>query len=293
VKPASFEYHRPHSLAEALDALARLDGDVRLLAGGQSLVPMLNLRLARPDHLIDLNDLVELDYVRPSDDGLEIGGLTRHHRLVTDPQVRGALPLLAAAADSIGHYAIRQRGTLGGSLAHADPAAQLPLLAVLLDAEIVCASGTGNRRVAAVDFFQSIMTTALTSGEIVVGVHFPQLRSHAGWGFEIFRQRQGDFAIVATAVLLALDNQGRVDELRLAIAGVAATPIRFDAVVAPFLGQIPDPAWVKALGEAVEQTCEVEDDLRIPAAFRRELARVLTGRAVAAAIERMHARSIQ
>ena len=168
MKPASFEYHRPQSLGGVYDCFERLGGDISLLAGGQSLAPMLNLRLARPQHLVDLNDLVELDYVREFDgDAIEIGGLTRQHRIAVDPEISAALPLLAAGAASIGHYAIRQRGTLGGSLAHADPAAQLPLLAVLMDAEIICESREGRREIKADDFFLSIMTTASTRGEVV------------------------------------------------------------------------------------------------------------------------------
>lgn len=293
MKPAPFEYHRPQSLAAALDAFAQLEGEVRLLAGGQSLVPMLNLRLARPDHLIDLNDLVELDYVRQSETALKVGGLTRHHRLATDPQVRSALPILAAAAASIGHYAIRHRGTLGGSLAHADPAAQLSLLAVLLDAEIDCVSRSERRTVRAGEFFTSIMTTALAPSEIIVGVKLPKLPRGLGWGFEIFSQRHGDFAIVATAALLGTDDRGRVNDLRLAIGGISPTPIRLDAIVQPFVGGSPDQAWLQAVGEAVEQASTVEDDLRVPAAFRKELARVLTCRALSAALERSRNTSTQ
>lgn len=285
MKPPSFEYHRPTSVAEVFNCLRRLDGDVKLLAGGQSLVPMLNFRLARPDHLIDLNDLSELDFVRLSDEAIEIGALTRHHRLATDPQIAAAVPLLAHGAASIGHYAIRQRGTLGGSLAHADPAAQLPLLAVLLDAEILCRSSGAERQVRAVDFFQSIMTTALEPEEIIVGVRFPKMPTHMGWGFEIFNQRQGDFAIVAVGALLALGDNGFVCELQLAASGIGAKPVRFDNVTAGFLTRLPDANWLIALADAVHVACEIEES-RIPAVFRRELLHVLTHRAAAAALQR-------
>lgn len=285
MKPPSFEYHCPESVAEVFDCLRRLDGDVKLLAGGQSLVPMLNFRLARPDHLIDLNGVAELDYVRASAAAIEIGALTRHHRLATDPQIAAAVPLLAQGAASIGHYAIRQRGTLGGSLAHADPAAQLPLLAVLLDAEILCRSSAGERKLSAADFFQSIMTTALEPGEVIVGVRFPKMPPRLGWGFEVFSQRQGDFAIVAVGALLALGGDGRVSELRLAAGGIAATPMRFDAVTAGFLTRAPDEGWLSALADAVCAACEIEET-RIPAVFRRELLHTLTRRAAATALQR-------
>lgn len=285
MKPPPFEYHRPASVKEVFDCLGRLDGEVKLLAGGQSLVPMLNFRLARPDHLIDLNGLSELDYVRVSEATIEIGGLTRHHRLATDPQIAAALPLLAQGAASIGHYAIRQRGTLGGSLAHADPAAQLPLLAVLLDAVVLCRSSKGQREVRAADFFQSIMTTALEPGELIIGVRFAKMPPRLGWGFEVFSQRQGDFAIVAVGALLALDDDGRVSELRLAAGGIGATPVRFDAVTDGFVGRPPDEAWLNSLADAVCAASEIEES-RIPAEFRHELLQALAQRAAAAALQR-------
>ncbi len=286
MKPASFEYHRPQSLAEVFDCFDQLEGEVRLLAGGQSLVPMLNLRLSRPDHLIDVNDLAELDYVRQTDTAIEIGALTRHHRLATDSQIKVALPILAAAAESIGHYAIRQRGTLGGSLVHADPAAQLPLLAVLFDAELTCVSRSRRRTIRSREFFKSLMTTALDENEILVSARFSKLQQGTGWGFELFSRRQGDFAIVATAALLGMDDRGRVYDLRLALGGVSPTPIRFDTVTEVFLGLPPDQTWLQAISKAVAQNCPVEDDENIPVAFRRELAQALTHRALSAAIGR-------
>ena len=286
MKPASFEYHRPQSLAEVFDCFDQLEGEVRLLAGGQSLVPMLNLRLSRPDHLIDVNDLAELDYISETDTAIEIGGLTRHHRLATDPQIKATLPILAAAAVSIGHYAIRQRGTLGGSLVHADPAAQLPLLAVLFDAELTCVSRGGRRTIRSREFFKSLMTTALDANEMLVSARFSKLQQGTGWGFELFSRRQGDFAIVATAALLGMDDHGQVCDLRLALGGVSPTPIRFDSVTDAFLGRRPDETWLQAVSTAVAQNCTVEDDENIPAAFRKELAQALTYRGLSAAIGR-------
>jgi carbon-monoxide dehydrogenase medium subunit len=285
VKPPVFEYHRPKSVSEVLDCLRSLDGDVKLLAGGQSLVPMLNFRLARPDHLVDLNDLSELDHVLVSNGTIEIGALTRHHRLATDGEIKSALPVLAHGAASIGHYAIRQRGTLGGSLAHADPAAQLPLLALALDAELLCRSDNGKRAVPAREFFQSIMTTALEPREILVGARFAKMSARTGWGFEIFSQRHGDFAIVAVVSLLALDAAGRVADLRLAAGGIAATPVRFDQITAQFMGCTPEEDWPIALAEAVQDACEIEET-RISAVFRTELVHALTRRAASAALER-------
>lgn len=285
MKPPPFEYHRAKNVAEVLGGLRGLDGDVKLLAGGQSLVPMLNFRLARPDHLIDLNDVTELDHVRVCDGAIEIGALTRHHQVATDSKIIAALPVLAHGAASIGHFAIRQRGTLGGSLAHADPAAQLPLLAVALDAVLLCRSDDGQREVRAGDFFRSIMTTALGPREILVGARFPKMPPRMGWGFEIFSQRHGDFAIVAVVLLLGLDEAGRVSDLRLAAGGVAATPVRFDEVTGQFIGRAPDEDWPDALADAIQDACEIEET-RIPAVFRKELVHALTRRAALAALQR-------
>jgi aerobic carbon-monoxide dehydrogenase medium subunit len=285
MKPPAFEYYRARNVAEALDRLSGLEGEVKLLAGGQSLVPMMNFRLARPDHLVDLNGLTELDYVRDDARMIEVGAMVRHHRVTTDPDVRAALPLLAEVAGSIGHYAIRQRGTLGGSLAHADPAAQLPLLAVALDAEMICQNTGGKRRVAARDFFQSIMTTALEPDEILIGARFPKLPARAGWGFEIFSARHGGFPIVDVVALLTLDSAGRIANLRLAVGGVAATPVCFDEVTARFSGQAPADGWTSVLADAVQDACDIEDG-RIPAVFRKELVVALTRRAASAALRR-------
>lgn len=268
--------------------LGRFGSEARLLAGGQSLGPMLNLRLARPSNIIDINDLVELDFVRTEGDALEIGGLTRHHRLANDPQVAAACPILAAAAATIGHFAIRQRGTLGGSLSHADPAAQLPLLATLLDAKIVAESRGGRRVVDPADFFVSSLVTALRPDEMVTAVRFPVLTSSCGWAFEMFSQRHGDFAIVSVGALVTLSADGAVDSLSLAMGGVSTVPITLAEVAEPFVGKRPDIAWREGLGQAVAEAIAPEDDRRLPAAYRRELANALTSRALARAVE--HAR---
>jgi carbon-monoxide dehydrogenase medium subunit len=282
VKPAPFAYHRPQTVADALALLAK--ADAKLLAGGQSLGPMLNLRLARPAQVIDLNDLLELDFVRTEPGVLEIGALTRHHRLATDRQVAAACPILAAAAASIGHYAIRQRGTLGGSLAHADPAAQLPLIATLLGAHIIIAGRTGTRLVRAEDFFVSSLVTAVQPDEMILAVRFPV--APAGWGLEIFTQRHGDFAIVSVAATLRRTPSGAIAQLALALGGVGAAPLSCTDLLVPFLRRAPDEDWAAELAEAVAASIAPEDDARIPAEYRRELTMTLVRRAVAAALAR-------
>lgn len=275
MKPASFDYHRPQTVEDALGLLARFGETAKPIAGGQSLGPMLNMRLARPRHLVDLNDLVELDFVRVADGDLEIGAMTRHQRVATSAEVRRAHPLLAAAAATIGHYPIRQRGTLGGSLVHADPAAQMPLIAILANARILVRGIGGRRDVAASDFFRSVMTVDLQSGEMVTAVRFPVLAPNAGWGFRLFSRRHGDFAIVAVAATLALGDDGRVADLKVAVGGVASVPFRIDLDASVFTGAAPTASWIEEISADVAGRIAPEDNALVPAEYRRELTAAL------------------
>src|SRR5579871_1043451 len=195
MKPARFSYEAPTSIADTLAALAARGADAKIIAGGQSLAPMMNMRIAQPGHLIDINRVAGLDQIRLEGDYLICGALMRHADLARHVLAWTHAPMLAHAAGTIGHYAIRQRGTLGGSLAHADPAAQLPLAAVTLDATIEIASTSGGRLIAARDFFASIFTTVLEPHELIVAVHVPIARAGEGWGFRLFTRRAGDFAL--------------------------------------------------------------------------------------------------
>jgi carbon-monoxide dehydrogenase medium subunit len=287
MKPAVFEYFRPTSLEEALTQLAQ-SSNAKVIAGGQSLGPMMNMRLAAPAALVDLNDLTELAYVREvgeHSDMLEIGALTRHYQVEQSALVRNFCPLLAQAARTIGHYAIRQRGTLGGSLAHADPAAQLALIAVTLGAKINIVSVRGERTVAAADFFVAVMATALEPDEVIRSVLFPKIAAKEGTAFRLFNQRHGDFAIVAVAATIAL-YEGRVVRLRIGLGGNSPVPMLYDALVSAFVGRIPDAAWIDQLARAVRDAIAPEEDARIPAVYRRELTETLVQRAVARALER-------
>ncbi len=284
MKPAAFAYHRPDSIAQALRLLTDLGGSAKLLAGGQSIGPMLNMRLATPSALIDLNDLSELAYVRDVGEMLEIGALTRHCQIAAAPLVLEHCPLLAQAANTIGHYAIRQRGTLGGSLAHADPAAQLPLLAVTLKAQIEVSSARATRTLAAPDFFQSVMATALAPLEMIRCVRFPKKVQHEGASFQIFSRRHGDYALVAAAATVALQGD-RAVRVRLGLGGVAAAPLACDDLVRPFEGRVADAAWPAEVALAVSQALHPDDDRRVSRQYRRELAQLLVQRALLGAIE--------
>jgi carbon-monoxide dehydrogenase medium subunit len=274
MKPAAFDYHRADSVEDALQQLASSQGTVKVIAGGQSLGPMLNMRLATPGTLVDLNDLSELAYVRRAEGWLEIGPLTRHCQLAESPLVHQNCPLLAQAAHTIGHYAIRQRGTLGGSLAHADPAAQLPLVAVTLGAQLELRSVRGQRVVQAEEFFLSAMTTAMANDEILYGVRFP-VAPHSLSAFKLFSRRQGDFAMVAVAAQMELE-QDRVSRLCVGVGGVDGVPRNLSQHLSAFNGRHPDAAWVTEIVRATELAVQPVDDGRVDVLYRQELTRSLT-----------------
>lgn len=287
MKPGVFTYHAARSADEAVALLARHGEDARLLAGGQSLVPMMNMRLAQPRHLIDLNRAVGLDAIARDGDRLVLGALVRHEALAGNALVRDHCPILAHAAASIGHYAIRTRGTLGGSLAHADPAAQLPLIASLFEAELELRSTRGVRTVAAGDFFTGVFATALAADELLSAVRVPCAPPGQGWGFRLMSRRAGDFAIAAAAVTLGLDAGGRIETLHGALGGVEATPVTLGAMAFTQQGQRPDAAWIGKLAASFAAACQPLDDPRVPAVYRRELAETLLARALTDALGRV------
>lgn len=283
MKPARFSYEAPTTVAAALAALAARGDAAKIIAGGQSLAPMLNMRLAQPGHLIDINGLAELEAIRLEAGNLVVGALVRHADLARHALVVQHAPMLAYAAATIGHYAIRQRGTLGGSLAHADPAAQLSLVAVALDASMEIASASGRRLVPAGEFFVSIFTTALQPDELLTAVHIPLPSRREGWGFRLFARRAGDFALVLVACRLARTS-GRVECGRFAVGGVGPAPVRLDGAIAPGTG---DAAWIARAAEQIATAAEIEENERIASEFRRELLAACTRDALGDAMERL------
>lgn len=286
MKPATFIYHRPTSLDEALTLLEQFGPQSRLISGGQSLGPMLNLRLARPEHVIDLNDLTEFAYVLESEGAIEIGGLTRHYQLADSAYLLQHCPLLPEVAATIGHYAIRSRGTLGGSLANADPVAQLALVAVALDARILLVRLGRRREVAAKDFFQAAMTTAIEPQELLLSVRFPKSKPGDVSAFRMFNRRHGDFALVAVAATLAVKN-GKVQRLRVALSGISAMPIAMDEVTTSFEGIAPDADWASDVALAITRRLQPEEDARVTSQYRRELAHTLLQSALTGTLEKL------
>lgn len=287
MKPAAFAYADPRYLDEALALLADAP-DAKVLAGGQSLMPILNMRLARPPLLVDLGRIDALRAIEVAPDGsLRLGALTTHKRLSTDPGVRAVWPLWGEAARHIGHEAIRVRGTLGGSLVHSDPAAELPAVASVSDAVLVLESRDGGRRrVAAADFFITYLTTDVGAGEVLVAVEVPPAPAGSGMAFEEVARRSGDFALAGAAAIVVTGPDGEVREARVALCGVGGAPVRLGEVEALVAGRRLDEATLDEAARAAAGAVDPEDDIHASAAYRRHLAGVLTVRALRKAARR-------
>jgi carbon-monoxide dehydrogenase medium subunit len=283
VKPASFDYHRVDRTEDALERLAELGEDAKVLAGGQSLVPMMNFRLVRPPALVDITRIPDLRYVARDGDALRIGALTVHREIETlrDPDVVAGYELLPRAARWVGHYPIRTRGTFGGSIAHADPSAEWCLLAVLLDAAIVVRGRDGEREIPAGDFFLGFFTSALEPGELLVEVRFPRPRRHAA--LHEFARRHGDFAIVAVAVAVDVDGD-RLRDARVVVGGVDEVPLRVEAAEQALEGAAPGAEAFGEAGRAAAAAVDPSSDVHGTAQYRRDLTDVLVRRALAEAI---------
>lgn len=278
MKPPAFDYRCADSVDEALELLATHRGEAKLIAGGQSLMPMLNFRVVRPALLVDIGKLVELDYVRQeAGGGLRIGALTRHRTLETSPVLARLHPIVPEAMRHVAHLAIRNRGTIGGSLSHADPAAELPMLARLLDATIVVRSQRGERRIPAQDFFVGPLATALEDDELVTRVDVPPQADGTGWGFDEFSRRAGDFALAAVGALLEVER-GVVRRARVAMMGVGDTPIRCPGAEEALVGRAPDEQALEAAATAACAPLEPNRDLHASPEFRKHLAAVLCRR---------------
>ena len=285
MKPAAFDYVIADSIDMAVASLADGGGDAKIIAGGQSLVPMLNFRLLRPSVLIDINRIGDLAFIEEAGKKIRVGALTRHYQLETSPVIARHLPVLASAMTHVAHLAIRNRGTIGGSLSHADPAAELPMMALLLDAELHIASASGKRTIAARDFFVGALTVDLARDDIVTEIVLPKLPPKTGWGFEEVARRTGDFALAAAAATLTL-SAGVISQARIALTGVGATPVRAAEAEALLVGQALEPGLIDRIIDAVRAAIEPDTDLHASSDYRRHLGGVLAGRAVSAAWRR-------
>jgi aerobic carbon-monoxide dehydrogenase medium subunit len=277
VKARAFRYARPATIAEALEAFAASGGEASYLAGGHSLVPALALRLQAPELLIDIAHIEALHGIRLEGDWLRIGALTRHAEALTNDLIGRYAPLLRAAAPHVAHPAIRNRGTIGGSVALADPASEFPAMMLAMGAEIEIAGPDGHRRVPADAYFIDLYQTAIEPGELLVAMHIPVARETQRWAFDELARRRGDYALVGAGIMLDLDGAA-VSAARIAFFSVAATPVRARAAEAALVGRPLDAAAIAAAQSALDADLDPADDPHVPAAMRRHLARVLIGR---------------
>jgi carbon-monoxide dehydrogenase medium subunit len=279
MKPPVFEYHAPATVEEAIALLGRYGGEAKLLAGGQSLMPLLNFRLSRPAAIVDLNRIGSLAYIRDEDGALRFGAMTRQRTIEFSGVVRQRLPLLTEATALVGHLPIRTRGTIGGSLAHADPSAEYPAVLTALDGTVVARGPRGERTLHPAELFRSYLTTGLGPDEILVEVRLPAMAAGAGFAFEEFSRRHGDFAIVGIAAMLVGDGE-HCRVARLATAGAGPIPIRLRGAEEILERDgLSDPA-LDAAARRAEELVEPDSDIHASAAYRRHLTRVLTGRAL-------------
>lgn len=286
MKPPRFEYLAPASLDETLAVLAEHGEEAKVLAGGQSLVPLLNFRLVRPTYLVDLNELSGLDYVRRENGRLAIGAMTRQRAVEASETVRTQCPLLADAMPQIGHFQIRNRGTIGGSLAHADPAAELPAVVAALDGELVVRSRARQRTLSAAQFFVAYLTTALEPSELLVEVRVPVAPPRTGTAFVEVSRRHGDFALVGVAASVTLDEAGVCTHCAVALTGVGPTPVVAREAADALVGVKPTADAFEDAGRRAAAPLRPDGDLHASSEYRKHVAGVLTRRALARAAER-------
>ena len=288
MKPAPFEYFAPLELQEALDLLERYGDEAKILAGGQSLMPLMNLRLARPGLIIDINRLSSLDTITVTPEGgLTIGALTRQRALERSKIVQEQNPILAAAMPLIGHFQIRNRGTIGGSLVHADPAAELPAVSLLLGAEFLLRSKSAVRVVPAAEFFLSYLTTAIRPAELLTEIRLPKWPSGEAWAVQEIARRKGDFALIGVALRAELDAVETVQKAVIVMFGVDSKPLRMERAEAILKGRRISEAFLRELSGVVAEELQPDSDIHASAAYRKEVGGVLVRRALESALAKV------
>lgn len=287
MKPAPFRYERARNVDEAVALLAQNGDEARILAGGQSLIPLVNMRLVRPSVLVDINRIADLDGIRAANGHLTVGAVARDRDVELSAEARRRCPLLVEALHHVGHVEIRNRGTVCGSLAHADPAAELPVVAVALEAQLAARSLRGTRTIVAGDFFRSFLTTALAADELLTEVRFPALPPGAGWGFVEFARRHGDFALTVAAVVLERGPDGVCRAARIAVGGVGPTPVRARLAEASLVGAPLSRERFAAAGREVAAMVSPPSDVHASGDYRRKVTAVAVERALVMAAHRV------
>ena len=290
MKPAPFEYHAPDTVSDAVALLREFGDEAKVLAGGQSLVPIMALRLAQFDHVVDLNRVPELQGIERQNGTVRVGAMTRQAVIEGDATMADAVPLMARATPFIGHFQIRNRGTLGGSLAHADPAAEYPAVALALDAEFEVANASGSRTVAASEFFVSTFITSLEVDDVLSAIHFPVWNGRCGFAVEEVARRFGDFALTGAACAVELDGDDRVVRAGIGMFAMGSTPLRARQAEAALAGSSVADVDLEEIGRMAADETEPPDDIHASAAYRRSVGAVVVARALGTAIaEARHA----
>ena len=289
MKPAPFEYFAPTSIAEALEFLRRWGSDAKVLSGGQSLMPMLGFRLLKPAALVDINPIGELAFIRRDDSGLTVGAGTRQSNVLASPEVASGCGLITEALAFVSHPAIRNRGTIGGSVAHADPSAELAVAAAATEAQMNLQNAQGVRTVSAEDFFIDALTTALEPDELLTEIRFPAPLGRTGWSFQEVSRRRGDFAVVNAAALVTLAEDGRCQQARVVVGGVSGVPLRLGSVEASLVNTTLAPGTLATTAEQIKDGLNPHSDVHASAEYRRDVAGVLVRRALETAFARAEA----
>ncbi|GHH99252.1 FAD binding domain-containing protein [Neobacillus kokaensis] len=286
MKPAVFDYHSPADLEEALRLLDEFGYDAKIMSGGQSLIPMMNMRLARPQVIIDINNISELSYIQVTDSVIKIGGLTRHYQVEESKEIERVCPLLTEGMKLIGHSQIRSRGTIGGSIVHADPTAELPVMMTLLGAEFTLASPDGKRTVTTDEFFLTYLTTTIDMNEILVSIDIPIPSTRTGYAIDEFTLRKGDFAIVLAAASVTLSEDGTIASASLCLGGVDGVPVLLEEVTEGMIGQVPSTELIAESCEQIADLVEPEPDIHASSEYRKDLCITYAKRVLERAAER-------
>lgn len=286
MKPAAFDYLKPRTLDEALSLLDEYGYDAKVLSGGQSLIPMMNMRLARPPYLIDISGLQEMSYIEIDEEEVRIGGITRHYMVEESEAIQKACPMLAEGIKLIGHSQIRSRGTIGGSIVHADPTAELPVMLTALDGKVTVVSSEGEREMTPEELFLTYMTTTMEPNEILTTVHFPVIAERTGHAIEEFTLRSGDFALILAAASVTLDEEGKIEQATLCVGGVDGVPVKLEDVTDELIGQYPTEDLIAESCAQIVDLVDPEKDIHASAEYRKDLCVALSRRVLKKAADR-------
>ena len=287
MKPFSFEYFKPNNIDEAISLLNGYGEDAVILAGGQSLIPLMNLRLARPKYIIDINKIAELSYIKDTNGGLSIGALTRHREIEKSDIIKSKYPILSKTVSLIGNPQIRNWGTIGGSISHADPAGELPTLLLALNGKVKVVGNQGEREIDGDDLFLGYLTTSMEKTEILREVYIPEISPKMGWEFVELTRRSGDFAIVSVAVLMSIDNAGKCNDVRISLGGVGSMPVRAKGAEEFLLDKAINDDSINEAANIASEEAEPESDIHASAKYRKEMVKVFVNRGLISALDRV------